>query len=413
MPDNLHSFLSPSSHRNSPFFTIALIVIIMHFLLLAIGTLWNPSPLAPNLRAKMIVQTVRLKPFESTIAQTPTPIPTIQPIIAPMPTLNAPIEQAKMEMPPISQPLKEEIPPQLNLPLQQEAAPFIQATPIKKEESQVIPSVQEATPTPAETPSLASPTLPVKGESKPQPKTPSSKPASQEIPKTTDKKSAPVKKPSETAKKSTKVETAKSKPAEEAEKKRQREQAEAEKKRQQEIVEIERKKQQEAEAERKRKQEIAAAQETARQKEQALLAKAKETLAKMGETRDKISSSSSSVNLEAAALPQELGDLQVDALKLGEMGSSGEWGTKEMSYSDEVAYRLKMALRFPDYGAVKIKLTLDRTGRVVKVETIQSESSKNQAYVESKIPTLLFPSFGQRFQGVSQNTFVFTLQNDS
>ncbi len=426
IPPSPSTFSSPRYH--SQLFTIVLIVIAIHLVLLGLGTFWNPAPPAPKPRSKIIVQTVRLKPFESAVVQMPASTPTVQPVAAPMPTLHSPIEPPKIEPPAISQPLKEETSPQPDISLEKEEAFPIQEVPIKKEESQVVASMQEAAPisTPTIPPPLpVFPPLPIKTENKPQPKAPSPKPMLQETPKTTNKTSAPVKKPIEAAKKPPKTEATKSKLKEEAEKKQQREQAEAEKKRQkeraeaekkrqQEIAEAEKKRQQEiAEAEKKRQQEIAAAQEAARQKEQALLAKAKETLAKMGETRDKMSSSSSSVNLEAAALPQELGVLQVDALPWGETGSSGEWGTKEISYSDEVAYRLKMALRFPDYGAVKIKLTLDRTGRIVKVETVQSESSKNKAYVESKIPTLLFPSFGQRFQGVQQNTFVITLQNDS
>ena len=88
------------------------------------------------------------------------------------------------------------------------------------------------------------------------------------------------------------------------------------------------------------------------------------------------------------------------------------WGTKESRYSDEIAYRLKSSLRFPDYGAVKIKLTLDRTGKVLKCETVHSESAKNKSYVESKVPGIVFSSFGQQFQGATQTTFVITLQND-
>lgn len=136
-----------------------------------------------------------------------------------------------------------------------------------------------------------------------------------------------------------------------------------------------------------------------------------EEIAKTHESGKKVSASFSSVNLQTTNLPKELGELQVDALSL-ETGSSS-WGVKETKYSDEVAYRLKMNLKLPDYGAVKIKLTLDRTGKVVKVETLKSESAKNKTYVETRIPTIQFSRFDERFQGSLQNTFVITLQNDS
>lgn len=348
----------PTIFSSSPLHAIILWVIAMHLLLLGLGVFWNPAPPPPKARPKVMVQTVPLQPFQSPTVQKSTPAPAAIPVQTPSIPVSVPIESPPPEVTPLPAPTT---PPASTLP-----------------------------PPPAKT-----------EESKPKPETPKPKPTPKEKPKTSPKPIAPVKKTSEPAKKSTKTEKAKSKPSEDTEKKRQKEQAE--KKQQQE----------KAEAEKKRQQEIAAVQEAAKQKEQTLLAKAKENLAKMGETRDKISSSSSSVNLEATALPKELGSLQVDALPLTETGNTSEWGTKEISYSDEVAYRLKMALKLPDYGAVKIKLTLDRTGKVIKVETIQSESKKNKTYVESKIPTLLFSSFGQRFQGVQQNTFVITLQNDS
>lgn len=393
------SFLSYSSSRQKGLvFKIALLVIILHLGLLAIGTFWNPAPPAPKARSKVIVQTITLKSSSSTIIQNP-PIVAAPPLEAPLPEPEPPLpqEELKSELPLIADQLPEESPIKLE-EVKKEETPlnFEEPPSLPKEEPPV--SKQEMVPLPPP------PTLPAQADNPPPSKPSSPKPV-QEKKKTAPPKKNIVKKTAEPSKKTAKNEPVKSK-TDEAEKKRQ--QAEAEKKRQQEA---EKKRQQEAE--KKRQQELAAAQEAARKREQALLNKAKENLAKMGETRDKINTSPSSLSLETTTLPKELGSLQVDALPIGEMGSTGEWGTREISYSDEVASRLKLALRLPDYGAVKIELTLDRNGKVVKVATVQSESKKNKAYVESKVPTLLFPSFGQRFQGKSQNTFVITLQNDS
>lgn len=420
MPDHSNSFPSFSSSKRdfSLLFVIVWVVIAMHLLLLAIGTYWNPSPPSPKVRSKVVVQTIQLKPFQSATIQNPPPIPAPLPISAPVPAVQSlPLEQPKNDPQPVTSPLKEENPPPANITVQKEETPPIPENPIKKAEAAASTSTKDTalipTPIVSVPPTPAPPPTP-KTEAKPQQKDPSPKPSLQETPKTNAKKSAPIKKTIEPAKKSTKSEPVKPKETDEAEKKRQKEKAEAEKKRKQERTEAEKKQQQAiAEAERKRQQEIAAAQQAARQKEQALLAKAKETLAKMGETRDKISSSSSLVSLEATALPKELGSLQVDALPVGEVENGGDWGSKETSYRDEVAYRLKSALKLPDYGAVKIELTLDRTGKFVKVKIVNSESSKNKAYVESNIPKMIFPSFGLRFQGKSQSTFEITLQNDS
>jgi colicin import membrane protein len=392
MPNN-----NNSTFQNSRWLTIAMFVIAIHLGLLTIGTMWNPASSAPKLRSKVMVQTIQLKPFQTTTIQNSNPTPILTSATTKPPVSeNNPLPDT---IPLIAELIKEET------PLKTEKA--LQLKSDTHEENQVVDSKSASHPTPP--PSM--PPHPIKKEISPQPASPPKKEVKEPQKTPSIKKTAPVKKPIKPVKKSTKSETTKVKSSAELEKKkRQQEKADAEKRQQ----EAEKKRQQErAETEKKRQQELAAAQEAARQRETTLLNKAKENLAKIGETRDKISSSSTSLSLETTTLPKEIGSLQVDALPVGEVGTIGEWGSKEMNYSDEVASRLKMALRLPDYGAVKIKLTLDRTGKVLKVETVQSESNKNRSYVESKIPSLLFPSFGQRFPGVSQNTFVITLQNDS
>jgi colicin import membrane protein len=164
------------------------------------------------------------------------------------------------------------------------------------------------------------------------------------------------------------------------------------------------------EAEKVRSQEIAALQEASRKNEQALFAKAKENLAKMAETRNPINTSPS-VKLDEAPILRPISQLKIDALP-GEFGAGGELSTSEVNYRNEVAGRLKSALRLPDYGAVKIKLTLDRSGKVTQVEVISSESQKNKLYVEKTLLTLLFPNFGTHFKGAAQYTFLVTLNNE-
>lgn len=378
--------LSPLSSRQTPtWLSIALFVIMIHAGLLAIGTYWDPTPPKPKAQSKIMVQTVRLHSLKSATSQIPPPTPSSIPLQ----------EQTSPVEPPAEPPVAESL--NNPLPISQNTTSSRTEESIEKIASSKISKQDIPSPSPSVTPSI---------ENKPQKKEIPTK-AKATVPDTKKtkptKSTTPSNKSKEPAKNVNKAETAKAtKSADEAKQKRQKEQAEEEKKRRQE-----------QEIEKKRQQELAAAQAAARQREQALFTKAKENLAKMGETRDKISSSSSSINLEATNLPKEIGNLQVDALPVGEVESTGDLGIKEISYSQEVAYRLKMTLRLPDYGAVKIKLTLDRTGKVIKVETLQSESKKNKVYVENKIPPILFSSFGQRFQGFNQKTFEITLQNES
>lgn len=160
------------------------------------------------------------------------------------------------------------------------------------------------------------------------------------------------------------------------------------------------------EAERIHQKEVAAA----KAKQQELLAKAKANVAKIGQSRNAIASTSIA-SLDETSIPQQLANLQIDSLPVGS-AVSGELTAKEASYRDEVGVRLKLALKFPDYGSVKIKLTLNRAGKVASVSVVSSESDKNKQYIEKTVPTLIFPAFGTRFEGASQYTFSVSLNSD-
>ena len=89
-----------------------------------------------------------------------------------------------------------------------------------------------------------------------------------------------------------------------------------------------------------------------------------------------------------------------------------ELNDKEIGYRDELAGRLKLLLRLPEFGEVKIKLTLSRAGKVAKVSIVSAESAANRTYIEKTIPTLSFPSFGNNFGTLPEYTFLISLSND-
>lgn len=153
-----------------------------------------------------------------------------------------------------------------------------------------------------------------------------------------------------------------------------------------------------------------AAKEAAKARQKELLAKAQENLAKIGKTRDKVSSSPSAFS-DKSTLPQLVGGLEIDALP--SLKGGGALTAKEGSYRDEVAFRLKLALKLPDYGKIKMKLILDRSGKVKTYDILSSESSKNREYIERSIRTLAFPNFGTNFEGLSEYTFIITLHNEN
>ena len=104
------------------------------------------------------------------------------------------------------------------------------------------------------------------------------------------------------------------------------------------------------------------------------------------------------------AIPQKIETLHIDA--------GGKMLTEtEATYRDALATELKRFLRLPEWGEMKVELTLARTGAVEKVAVIDGKSVLNRTYLESTLPTLKFSQFSKNFIGHTQYTFVITLTN--
>jgi outer membrane biosynthesis protein TonB len=75
--------------------------------------------------------------------------------------------------------------------------------------------------------------------------------------------------------------------------------------------------------------------------------------------------------------------------------------------SDAIVAYLHESLHLPDYGEVKIQLTVREDGSVAKLVVLKAESVKNKAYLEKNLPLLVFPSLERKEQ-----TFIFTFCNE-
>lgn len=149
-----------------------------------------------------------------------------------------------------------------------------------------------------------------------------------------------------------------------------------------------------------------AVQAAAQAKKQALLAKAQESIAKIDQSRAKIVEKSTSTSL---SLAPEIKDLHIDTAP----AENGQLlNTMEVRYQDELASRLKLQLKLPERGEVKIKLILERSGKVKNVVIVKSQSLINQQYIEQRLPLLKFPGFGTNFGSSSDHTFVISLRNE-
>jgi outer membrane biosynthesis protein TonB len=132
-------------------------------------------------------------------------------------------------------------------------------------------------------------------------------------------------------------------------------------------------------------------------RKQELIAKAQAILKTGTSSSKKSSNDSSLVSLST------ISKLQIDAPAM--------MTDKEKRYQDILASHLKDRLRFPEYGEVKIKLTLANSGKVLKVDIVSSKSEENRNYALKTLPNILFPSF-DGFIKESQHTFSITLKND-
>lgn len=152
-----------------------------------------------------------------------------------------------------------------------------------------------------------------------------------------------------------------------------------------------------------------AVQKAEKDRQRKLLVEAEERIAKIAAGHGKVDLGKSST-LTTAAVPSAITSLHIDALPAISGGVPLTF--KEAAYRDELAGRLKLLLRLPEYGDVKVKLTLERSGKVAKVVIESSDSTANRKYIEKTLPGLNFPPFGTNFNSDAQYTFSITLSNE-
>ena len=138
------------------------------------------------------------------------------------------------------------------------------------------------------------------------------------------------------------------------------------------------------------------------------IAKAKEKIGKIALSSD-IMPNNSHQNLKEIATPSLIENLVTD---LAFIDSGTTFNVKESAYRDELGQRLRLYLKLPEYGDVKVKLTIDRTGKVIFTKILSFQSAKNAAFIEQNLPKLKMPPFGDNFKGVSEYDFTIVLSNE-
>lgn len=125
-----------------------------------------------------------------------------------------------------------------------------------------------------------------------------------------------------------------------------------------------------------------------------LLEELEESLAKLDAKPEKKSQAQSNRNL-----PKPIGSLR----------SASEDASEISDYQSSLAAYLQQSLNLPEYGEVKIQITLNQNGSVAKLVVLKTESEKNRKHLETSLPHLRFP----RLEGKKkQETFVVTFCNE-
>jgi hypothetical protein len=79
----------------------------------------------------------------------------------------------------------------------------------------------------------------------------------------------------------------------------------------------------------------------------------------------------------------------------------------EGSVEETLGSFLTSSLNLPEFGEVKIQLTIKKDGSVARLVVLQAESKKNKAYLEKNLPLLRFPLILDK-----EKTFTLTFCNE-
>jgi len=135
-----------------------------------------------------------------------------------------------------------------------------------------------------------------------------------------------------------------------------------------------------------------------------LLKELEESIAKIENKSDKTTITKKTSSQSRAATPIAL---QID------INAEGDTDSKQQSYTDTLIGHLHQSLSLPDYGEVKIQLSLRQDGTVAKVIVLRAKNEKNRQYLEKHLPRLQFPRFDGAWANKKEHTFVLTFCNEN
>lgn len=93
--------------------------------------------------------------------------------------------------------------------------------------------------------------------------------------------------------------------------------------------------------------------------------------------------------------------------EIHEVSVSSEPADSHSSYASYLVSYLQGSLELPEYGTVRVKLTIDRYGRLMECDILDTQSQKNGTFLKEKIQDLTLPVFSDF--GIMDLTQTFTI----
>ena len=140
-----------------------------------------------------------------------------------------------------------------------------------------------------------------------------------------------------------------------------------------------------------------------RKKQQQLLNQLAKSLDRISEPQKK------SAAQKQLSVPSKIKGLSVD---LKAEVAPGQKKGERLEFRSELALRLQESLNLPDFGHVKVKLTLSPGGSVEKVEIIEAESLENREYLEMALRNFHFNHKNLANASKEQRTLVVRFCNE-
>lgn len=166
----------------------------------------------------------------------------------------------------------------------------------------------------------------------------------------------------------------------------------------------------------KKNTEVNKASEKKKQAEAAALKEKQQNIQAALDSLNKASSKSKAlvaVATEQISSVKQVGALESEHLQTISCEGVQAYASKEAHYVSELIRRLKLALTLPEYGEVRVKMTLSRSGSITQLSVLKSSSAMNKKLVEQKLKGLTFAAFGASFAGEDSHTFTLILSNEA